>query len=118
MSSVASELTALVSDERGELRRASWKDNRAVLESARPYVDKWCVLDTGSMFAARNDFCTSGSLAIRIPCAMSVTSPGAESTSKRLSTPTKNSGGPIKPWIAPNCTPSISRGMDPSWLAG
>ncbi len=37
--------------------------------------------------------------------------PGALSVSKRSSTPTRNSGGPIQPWIEPNCTPSICRGI-------
>src|SRR5262249_20911788 len=32
--------------------------------------------------------------------------------------PTRNSGGPIHASIVPNWTPSIMRGIDPSWLAG
>ena len=38
--------------------------------------------------------------------------------SKRSSTPTKDSGGIIAAWMAPNWVPSICRGMVPSWLAG
>ena len=36
----------------------------------------------------------------------------------KITTPTKNSGGMTAHWIAPNCTPSIWRGIEPSWLAG
>ena len=47
-----------------------------------------------------------------------LTRPGAASTSKRSSMPTKNSGGMTAAWIAPNWVPSIWRGIVPSWLAG
>ena len=36
----------------------------------------------------------------------------------KITTPTKNSGGMMAHWIAPNCVPSICRGIAPSWLAG
>jgi hypothetical protein len=44
--------------------------------------------------------------------------PGAPRISKRRSTPTRNSGGPIQAWMEPCWVPSICRAMAPSWLAG
>ena len=44
--------------------------------------------------------------------------PGTLSSSKRWSTPTRNSGGPTQIWIEPSWVPSIIRGIAPSWLAG
>ena len=61
---------------------------------------------------------TAGSAARRWPCAIDVTRPGAASTSKRSSMPTKNSGATIWHWMAPNCTPSAWRWIEPNWLAG
>ena len=41
-----------------------------------------------------------------------------ENRGKRSSRPTMKSGGTTSHWIAPNCVPSICRGIEPSWLAG
>ena len=68
--------------------------------------------------SAMNALAKSGSAMVLSECWSSLNRPGTLRSSKRWSTPTRNSGGPTQIWIEPSCVPSIMRGMAPSWLAG
>lgn len=68
--------------------------------------------------SVQNAFLNSGSCVTRYPCIRSSNTPGADRMPNRLSMPTMKSGGITAISIVPNCTPSIMRGIVPSWLSG